>query len=76
MRYIANAPIDYIRAGTGDLPEQLGIRLKAQGEQTEVIGGILAMISFFTALANHYGLTLGEIREKFPTGVQGSVKFS
>lgn len=66
MRYTARVPIEYIRAGTGDLCQRLGIRLKAVGiRETDVEGSVFALISFFTALANHYRLSLAEIREKF-----------
>lgn len=65
MRYTARVPIEYIKAGTGDLCKQLGIVLTRKGETTIVEGPILSLISFFTALANHYQLSLAEIREKF-----------
>jgi hypothetical protein len=67
MRYVARVPIDYIRQGTGELCERLEIRLTPVlgGTQTMVEGSVFSLISFFTALANHYRLTLADIKEKF-----------
>jgi hypothetical protein len=66
MKYTARVPIEYIRAGTGDLCQRLDIRLTPVKEGfTRVEGGIFPLISFFTALANHYRLSLAEIKEKF-----------
>jgi hypothetical protein len=75
MRYIARVPIEYIRAGTGDLCDRLGIRLteldvidshrRGVIAHTQVDGSVFALISFFTALATHYRLSLADIKAKF-----------
>jgi hypothetical protein len=66
MKYTARVPVQYIRDGTGDLCRQLDIKLTPlTPARTQVEGNIFSMISFFTALAGHYRLSLEEIREKF-----------
>jgi hypothetical protein len=65
MRYLARASIDYLREGTGDLCDQLGITLTKHGAYTMVEGPVFGLISFFTALARYYRLSLNEIKEKF-----------
>jgi hypothetical protein len=66
MKYTARVPIQYIYDGTGDLCKQLDIKLTPlTPARTQVEGNVFAMISFFTALAGHYQMSLAEIREKF-----------
>jgi len=66
MIYIAKVDKAYILAGTGDLCRQLDIRLTPLvGGRTRVEGSIFHLISFFTALASHYRLSLNDIRRKF-----------
>jgi hypothetical protein len=65
--YTTRASIDYLKEGTGDLCQRLGITLIPLPENlgTQVEGPIFSLISFFTALANHYQLSFNEIKEKF-----------
>lgn len=72
MIYIARVTPQYILDGTGDLCDRLNIRLTPVAVQgrtdvahTRVEGSIFSLISFFTALASHYRLSLNDIRSKF-----------
>jgi len=65
MVYTAKVPIEYILEGTGELCRQLDIRLTPIGRTTRVEGNVFSLISFFTALASHYRMSLSEIRSKF-----------
>ena len=65
MKYVARVPIEYILEAVGGLCGPLEIKLTRMGDHTLVEGSIFSLISFFTALANHYHLSLHDIREKF-----------